>query len=178
MGETQYTHVKCTVNQTKSSLWKQTSFHDASTGFPANHIWGMAKEIPYCWHVTPQIWIMLLIGCYTRFASSKSTQIWVVLLIGCTLKFVSNKSEALPRSAVIPQMSFHGETNGGAKKWLLFSQARKSREDDLQCRSDNLGWLNMWFSQDVYFQPFSKQYRILSMMGALFLDHNWGRWGH
>ena len=27
-------------------------------------------------------------------------------------------------------------------------------------------------SQDVYFQPFSKQYWILSMMGALFLEHN------
>ena len=107
-----------------------------------NHIWGTAEEIPYCWHVTPQIWVVFLIGCCTRFASSKSTQIWVV---GCALRFVSNKSEALPRSAVIPQMSFHGETNGGAKKWLLFSQARKSREDDLQCRSDDLGWLNTWY---------------------------------
>ena len=33
-------------------------------------------------------------------------------------------------------------------------------------------------SEDVYFQPFSKQYWILSMMGALFLEHNWERWGH
>ena len=35
MWETQYSHVKCTVNKTKSSLRKQTSFHSASTGFPA-----------------------------------------------------------------------------------------------------------------------------------------------
>ena len=132
-------HVKCTVNRTKSSLRKQTSFHDDSTGFHAKlHLRNGLRNSILLTCYFPDL-IVLLIGCCTRFASSESTQIWVVLLIGCALRFVSNKSEALPRSAVIPQMSFHGETNGGAKKWLLFSEARKSREDGLQCRSDDLG---------------------------------------
>ena len=157
-GETQDTHVKCTVNQTKSSLRKQTSFHDASTGFPAKSHLRMAKEIPYCWHFTPQI--------------------WVVLLISCALRFVSNKSEALPRSAVIPQTSFHGETNGGAKNGCCFLRLEKAEK--MTYNAGQMIWdcLTRGISQDVYFQTFSKKQWILSMMGALFLEHNWGRWGH
>ena len=145
MGETQYSHVRCTVNKTKSSLRKQTSFHNASTGFPAkSHLRNGWRDSILLTCYSPDLgsasdWLLHKICFMQIYPDLGSTSDWLCLEI-CL-----NKSEALPRSAVIPQMSFHGETNGGAKKWLLFSEARKSREDGLQCRLDDLGWLNTWY---------------------------------
>ena len=79
-------------------------------------VWEMDAEIPHWWHVTTQIWVVLLIGW--KFAST-------------------NQSEALLRSgqyqisAIIPQASFWG-TRGDMAKWWLFCQATESSKNILK----------------------------------------------
>ena len=60
-------------------LRKQTTFRDATTGFPAHDVWETSAEIPYWWRVTTQIWVVLLIGRVAR-------------------EICFNQSEAPPRS--------------------------------------------------------------------------------
>ena len=60
-------------------LRKQTTFRDATTGFPAHDVWETSAEIPYWWRVTTQIWVVLLIGRVAR-------------------EICFNQSKALPRS--------------------------------------------------------------------------------
>ena len=52
--------VKLVTLINKASQRKQSTFHGATNGFPA--------EIPYWWHVTTQIWLVLLIG-WSTFAT-------------------------------------------------------------------------------------------------------------
>ena len=46
----------------QTSLRKQPTFGDATTGFLPNDVWETSTEIPYWWHITTQIWVVLLIG--------------------------------------------------------------------------------------------------------------------
>ena len=91
-----------------SSLRKQPTFGDTTTGFPAKNSTPMTR-------FTTQIWIVLLIG-------RAAWEIWF------------NQSEALPRSgywtrhqfgisALVSQTSFDGETSGSVAKCRLFSRA-------------------------------------------------------
>ena len=64
------------------SPWKQPTFCNAPLVSPQNDPWGTSTEIWYWWHVSTQIWAVLLIGCATWeicFQLIRSTiQIWVV----------------------------------------------------------------------------------------------------
>ena len=63
-----------------SSLRKRLTFGNATTGFPTiNDVWEMSPKIPYWWHITTLIRVVLLIG-------HAAWEIWF------------NQSEALPRS--------------------------------------------------------------------------------
>jgi len=86
---------------------------------PQYDVWETSAEIPYWWHVTTQIWVLLLIGCAT-----------------CQICF--NQSGALPHwivmhqygiSVLVSQTSFRGETVGGVAKCRLFSQATVMAEN-------------------------------------------------
>ena len=44
------------------SLRKQLTFRKATTVSLRNDVWETSAEIPYWWHVTTQIWVVLLIG--------------------------------------------------------------------------------------------------------------------
>ena len=83
---------------------------------PPNDVWETNAEILYWWRVTPQIWVVLLIGC-------AAWEIWF------------KQSEALPRSGdwrvisteflcSLAQTSFGGKTSGSVAKCRLFSQAK------------------------------------------------------
>ena len=55
-----------------SSLTKQPTFWDATTGFPAKWCWGMSIKCPFWWPITTQIRVVLLIGW--KFTSSIQKQ--------------------------------------------------------------------------------------------------------
>ena len=90
--------IKTDSNSGKGSLWKQLTFGNANTGFPAK--WGLRNE---------------------SRNSILMTQIWVVLLIGW-IKFPTQHDQ-YGISALVSQMSFDGETSGSIAKHRLFSQA-------------------------------------------------------
>ena len=173
MGETQYSHVKCTVNKAKSSLRKQTSFHNASTGFSAK------SHLRNGWRDS------ILVTCYSPDLGSASEhkicfkQIypdlgsWLCLEI-CLKQIRSNTQICSHSSDVISW----GNQWWGQKNGCCFLRLEKAEK--MTYNAGQMIWdgLTHGISEDVYFQPFSKQYWILSMMGALFLEHNWGRWGH
>ena len=62
-----------------------------------NDVWETRAEISYWWHVTTQMWVVLLTDW--KFASTNGI------------------------SALVSQTSFSGETSGGVAKYRLFSQA-------------------------------------------------------
>ena len=107
---------------TPPSLRKQPTFFLASALVsPWNDLWGMIAEIPHWWCITPQIWIVPLIG-WSKFVTN---QMHYPDLGIDTLSEYEN-------SAVISQMSFHRETRGGILKCWLFSQARPLLSREVQ----------------------------------------------
>ena len=56
-------------------------------------------------------------------------RIWLVLLIGwCKFSLSHDQSEALPRSALFPHVSFYGETSTGvAKCWLIYQPDERAK---------------------------------------------------
>ena len=56
-------------NPFRSGLRKQMTFHDTPTVFLWNDVWETSTEIAYWWHITTQIWVVLLIG-WSKFHQS------------------------------------------------------------------------------------------------------------
>ena len=79
-----------------------------------NDVWEMSMEIPSWWHVTTQIWVVLLNGCDPReillWPIRSTAHIWLVTRHQYRI------------SPLIPQLSFCGKTSGGFAKCRLFSQ--------------------------------------------------------
>ena len=73
----------------------------------------MSMEIPSWWHVTTQIWVVLLNGCDPReillWPIRSTAHIWLVTRHQYRI------------SPLIPQSSFCGKTSGGFAKCRLFS---------------------------------------------------------
>ena len=84
------------------SLRKKHTFGDTTTGFLTKCCWETSTEIPYRWHITTQIWVVLLIGHATWLIQPmrSTTQIWVVM------------RHQYGISLLISQTSFGGETSG------------------------------------------------------------------
>jgi len=107
--------IHCT-SPTSSSIRKQTTFSDVTTGFPAKE--HLRKE-----HRNSIVMMLHYLDLGT--ASDWSCCLWNLLL---------NQSEALPQtwvvishqygiSALVSQTAFHGETVSGVAECHLFSQA-------------------------------------------------------
>ena len=96
---------------------KQPKFCNATTDFPTNWHLKTNTEIPYWWHVTTQISVLLLIG-WSKFTTlvRNMTQIWVVTRHQCGI------------SALVSCMSFHEHVTGGITKCQLF-YSRASSEN-------------------------------------------------
>ena len=73
-----------------------------------------SAEIPYRWHVTTQIWVVLLIWSKVCFIESE-----VLPTITDQSSYASSVKNRI--SVLISQISFHGETRSSiAKRWLSF----------------------------------------------------------
>ena len=85
---------------------------------PRNDVWEASAEIPYWWHVTTQIWVVLLISDWLCRVGNliqpirSTTQIWRV----------THHQHGI--SVLVSQTSFGGETSGSVDKCLLFSQVK------------------------------------------------------
>ena len=44
--------------------------------FPQNDVWEMSAKIPYWWHITTQIWVVLLIGCTAQIICVSQSEAW------------------------------------------------------------------------------------------------------
>ena len=85
---------------------------------PRNDVWEASAEIPYWWHVTTQISVVLLISDWLCRVGNLiqpirgTTQIWRV----------TRQQHGI--SALVSQTSFGWETSGSVAKCLLFSQVK------------------------------------------------------
>ena len=70
---------------TCTSLRKQTTFCDGTTGFLQNDVWKTSAEIPYWCCVTTQIWVVLLIGrvaweiCFNQSEALLGSLWWCII---------------------------------------------------------------------------------------------------
>ena len=93
-------------------------FHAPATQSTRNKDWGTSVQIPCWWRVTTHIWIVLLIGwskisLATRLIRS-TRRIWVVT------------SHQYRISAVVLQMSLHGENQWWPEWWLVVANVQNS----------------------------------------------------
>ena len=97
----------------RGCLRKQLVFHNSTTGFSMKwYICGMAAEIPYQWHITSRIWVVLWIGW--KFASSNQKHYWD-LVIDVSLRTSTEFLGSFLRRhfAGRPVVAFSGFLSGG-----------------------------------------------------------------
>ena len=79
-----------------------------------NYVREMRAEVPYWWHITTLIWVVLQIGHTTREICFNQSKHYPDL---------RSDTSSVRISALVPQTSYSGETGGVATKCWPFSQA-------------------------------------------------------
>ena len=79
-----------------------------------NDVREMCAEVPYWWHITTLIWVVLQFGRTTREICFNQSKHYPDL---------RSDTSSVRISALVPQTSYRGETGGVATKCWLFSQA-------------------------------------------------------
>ena len=149
-------YLQCTNN---CMVWNET------WGVPPlvslwNDVREMRAEVPYWWHITTLIWVVLQIGRTTREICFNQPKHY---------PDPRSDTSSVQISALVPQISYHGETGGVAAKCWLFSQAK--------CGMSTLSFIlslgvNFWLQKlhDVFKQSFwslCKQCTWGNIKGAL-----------